>query len=77
MHLGPWQLWYSRPGRRGWERFCVRLRDAGASRRSWWLDYHAIEGRVARSEHSVHLATNHSDVFKQLMLRLRDWRPQP
>jgi hypothetical protein len=74
--LGPWECWHAYgPNKYGWSRFTVRLRDAGAARRSWWLDYHAADGRVARSEDSTHLATNHGDVFKQLMLRLRQWQP--
>ena len=76
-HFCPWQVFLTNgPNKSHWCRFCVRLRDATASKRSWWLYWNHREQRLAKSPYANDLARRHPDALQQLMFRLRDWYPQ-
>jgi hypothetical protein len=75
--LGPWEAFLAKgPNRYNWSWIVVRLVDGRARRRSWWLSYNHIEGRLARRPDADYLFTHHGDIAKQLVARLRNWTPQ-
>jgi hypothetical protein len=76
-YFPPWEVYLvKRPNKSGWCELCVRLQDATASKRSWWLYWSLPEQRLAKSAYSNDLARRHPDVPQQLKFRLRDWHPQ-
>lgn len=74
--LGPWSLWQTgETNAFHWTRFCVRLNDGLARRRSWWINWSHEQQRLAVDDVIEDLERRHSDFHKQLLRRLRAWRP--
>jgi hypothetical protein len=75
--VGPIELYHCRSSKYGWHTMVVRLRDATAPRRSWKMNWSSLEQRLAVDTPANDLATNHPQYFKQVMIQLRNWTPQP
>jgi hypothetical protein len=77
--IGKWAAYLTRPPNQyGWCEITVRLLDAKASRRAWWLNWSINERRLAYKSDSDDLRAKHPQVIRALELRLRDrvWEPQ-
>jgi hypothetical protein len=75
--FGPWECYRaSGPNKAHWCELVVRLRDATASKRSWWLYWSTSEQRFSRNAYARDLERRHPDLPVQLKVRLRDWHPE-
>jgi hypothetical protein len=73
--LGPWSVFLQRPvNRHGWARLVIRLTDAQAPKRSFWIAWHTAQG-MARDQDAERLAQDHPQFMRDLQLKLRRWQP--
>lgn len=73
-----WSLWHtSGPNKHGWSRFCLRLDDGQARRRSWWMVWNDPDERLGEDDNMIgDLQRRYPEIYKLVVARLKVWTPQ-